>query len=54
MKLVVKKLIFFLLLFTGFIILGNVKSNASGNLFLNDLNFDVNVNIDGSMDVTET
>ena len=54
MKLVVKKLIFFLLLFTGFIILGNVKSNASGNLFLNDLNFDVNVNTDGSMDVTET
>ena len=54
MKLVVKKLIFFLLLFMGFIILGNVKSNASGNLFLNDLNFDVNVNTDGSMDVTET
>ncbi len=54
MKLVVKKLIFFLLLFILFIILGNITSNASSDLFLNYLTFDVNVNTDGSMDVTET
>ena len=54
MKLVIKKLIYFLIIFTGFIILGNVTSNASGDLFLNNLEFDVNVNTDGSIDVTET
>ena len=54
MKLVIKKLIYFLIIFTGFIILGNVTSNASGDLFLNNLEFDANVNTDGSIDVTET
>ena len=42
----------FLLLFMFFV---NIESRASSDnkLFLNDLDFEVNVNSDGSMDVTE-
>lgn len=49
-----RKLIFLVFLFALFIFLSNIKSNASSDLFLNNLNFDVNINTDGSMDVTET
>ena len=37
-----------------FIILTTIKSNASSNLHLNELAFDVSINTDGSMNVTET
>lgn len=48
-----KKIITTLIFLILFIILGNTKSNA-GNLYLNDLNFDAQINQDGSMNVTET
>ena len=49
-----KKFLFSILMFILFIIIGNITSNASSDLFLNYLTFDVSVNSDGSMDVTET
>ena len=48
-----KKIITILIFLILFIILGNTKSDA-GNLYLNDLNFDAQINQDGSMNVTET
>ena len=48
-----KKIITTLIFLILFIILGNTKSDA-GNLYLNDLNFDAQINQDGSMNVTET
>ena len=36
-----------------FLLLGNSKSMASGDLFLDNLNFDVQINTDGTMDVEE-
>lgn len=37
-----------------FILLGNSKCKASGDLYLKNLNFDVQINSNGSMDVIET
>lgn len=48
-----KKILIVLMFFGIFIILGNTKSNA-GSLYLNNLDFDVQINQDGSMNVTET
>lgn len=49
----IKKIITTLIFLILFIILGNTKSNA-GSLYLDNLNFDVKINQDGSMNVTET
>lgn len=50
-----KKILLILSLMILFIIFLCTKSNASsGDLYLNNLDFDVKVNSDGSMDVTET
>ena len=49
-----KKFLFSIFMFVLFIILGNITSNAAGDLFLNNLTFEANVNVDGTMDVTET
>ena len=48
-----KKIILSILFLILFILLGCNKSNAS-DLYLNNLDFDVKINQDGSMDVTET
>lgn len=48
-----KKIITTLIFIIIFLILGNTRSSA-GNLYLNDLNFDAQINQDGSMNVTET
>ena len=48
-----KKILIVLMFFGIFIILGNTKSHA-GSLYLNNLDFDVQINQDGSMNVTET
>lgn len=47
-----KKLLYTTLFLLMFIGLGTIKSNA-GDLYLNNLEFDVEINSDGSMDVTE-
>lgn len=49
-----KKILITLTLLILFILLGTNKCKASGYLHLENLNFDVQVNQDGSMDVTET
>ena len=49
----IKKIITTLIFLILFIILGNTKSNA-GSLYLDNLNFDAEINQDGSMNVTET
>ena len=48
-----KKAIYIAIFSLIFIILGTIKSNA-GSLYLNDLEFEAQINADGSMDVTET
>lgn len=48
-----KKILYIILFVALFICIGTVKSKA-GQLRLNELNFDVQINNDGSMDVTET
>ena len=48
-----KKILITLTFLILFIILGNNKSNA-GSLYLNDLDFNAQINQDGSMNVTET
>lgn len=47
------KILTIIILLIVFIILGTLKSNA-GSLHLNNLDFDVQINSDGSMNVTET
>ena len=47
-----KKLLYTTLFLLMLIGLGTIKSNA-GDLYLNNLEFDVEINSDGSMDVTE-
>ena len=47
-----KKIIYILMFSFIFLLIGTVKSNA-GSLKLNDLDFNVQINNDGSMDVTE-
>ena len=54
MKKTIKNLLKILIFLFAFLIIGNVKSMASGDLFLNQLNFDAKINYDGSMDVVET
>lgn len=54
MKKTIKNLLTILIFLFAFLIIGNVKSMASGDLFLNQLNFDAKINYDGSMDVVET
>lgn len=48
-----KKILIILMFLILFIILGNNKSNA-GSLYLNNLDFNAQINQDGSMNVTET
>ena len=47
-------LILLLIFIIGIIFSTNVKADDSGSLYLNKLDFDVYINEDGSMDVTET
>lgn len=54
MKKTIKNLLMILIFLFAFLLIGNVKSMASGDLFLNQLNFDAKINYDGSMDVVET
>lgn len=49
----IKMLLLISTLMILFLLLGNSKSMASSDLFLNNLNFDVQINSDGSMDVQE-
>ena len=49
---IIKRIMYIILFLTIFICLGTVKSKA-GDLRLNNLYFDVKINDDGSMDVTE-
>ena len=48
-----RKILYTLIFAIAFLLIGTVKSNA-GTLNLNNLDFDVQINNDGSMDVTET
>lgn len=48
-----RKILYTLIFALAFLLIGTVKSNAS-TLELNNLDFDVQINNDGSMDVTET
>lgn len=48
-KIIIVSIIFFITL-----IIGTINSNASSNLYLNELKFEANINTDGSMDVKET
>ena len=48
-----RKILYILVFTIAFLLIGTVKSNA-GTLNLNNLDFDVQINNDGSMDVTET
>lgn len=54
MKKTIKNLLIILIFLFAFLLIGNVKSMASGDLYLNQLNFDAKINYDGSMDVVET
>ena len=47
-----RKILCVLILWTAFLLIGTIKSNA-GYLSLNNLDFEVQINSDGSMDVTE-
>ena len=51
---VLKRLIQIIVLTSALIILNNIQSKASSDLFLNYLIFDVQINKDGSMNVAET
>ena len=48
-----RKILYTLIFALAFLLIGTVKSNA-GNLKLNNLDFNAQINNDGSMDVTET
>lgn len=48
-----RKILYVLVFTLAFLLIGTVKSNA-GNLSLNNLDFNAQINNDGSMDVTET
>ncbi len=48
-----KKILYILIFTLAFLLIGTVKSNA-GTLQLNNLDFNAQINYDGSMDVTET
>ena len=48
-----RKILYTLVFALAFLLIGTVKSNA-GNLKLNNLDFNAQINNDGSMDVTET
>ena len=48
-----RKILYIIIFALAFLLIGTVKSNA-GNLQLNNLDFNVHINNDGSMDVTET
>ena len=48
-----RKLLYIFILITSFLFLGTIESKA-GNLSLNNLDFEVQINKDGSMDVKET
>ena len=48
-----RKILYTLIFAIAFLLIGTVKSNA-GTLKLNDLDFNAQINNDGSMDVTET
>lgn len=48
-----RKIMYILIFALAFLLIGTVKSNA-GSLELNNLDFNVQINSDGSMDVTET
>ena len=48
-----RKILYTIIFAIAFLLIGTVKSNA-GTLKLNDLDFNVQINNDGSMDVTET
>lgn len=48
-----RKILYTIIFAIAFLFIGTVKSNA-GTLNLNNLDFDVQINNDGSMDVTET
>ena len=50
----IKKLSLTLIIALFLIIINSVTSNASGKLYLDELDFDAQINSDGSMDVTET
>lgn len=54
MKKIIKILLITLMFLFAFLLIGNVKSMASGDLYLNQLDFDAKINYDGSMDVVET
>ena len=47
-----RNILFILIFSTAFLLIGTIKSNA-GDLNLNNLDFEVQINSDGSMDVTE-
>lgn len=49
----IRKIMYILILILLFLLVGTVKSNA-GSLDLNKLDFNVQINEDGSMDITET
>ena len=54
MKKTIKNLLLMLVFLLIFLFLGTINSMASGDLYLNELNFDAKINTDGSMDVVET
>lgn len=54
MKKTIKNLLLMLMFLLIFLFLGTINSMASGDLYLNELNFDAKINSDGSMDVVET
>ena len=54
MKTIVKNLLIIFSCIFIFLFLGTISSMASGELYLNELNFDAKINSDGSMDVVET
>ena len=47
-----RKILYILIFALAFLLIGTVKSQA-GSLYLNNLDFNVQINMDGSMDVTE-
>ena len=54
MKTIVKNLLIVFSCIFIFLFIGTISSMASGDLNLNELNFDAKINSDGSMDVVET
>lgn len=50
----IKKLLITIAFLAIFLLLGTGKTNAAGDLYLQNLDFEAQINQDGSMDVTET